>query len=894
MKNFRQLLLILAILVVSVRPGIAQSTGSDSVGFIADTILPKITGANLFLNEYFPQDIESGTGGVLDEAVDRANERLYVLTADQELNTYDIVTSTENGYTAPTGLLILNSIVHLNFPGKHIALSLDGRTGYIGSTGQVTAINLYPEYDYWVNPQYGLFSRSGEAVYWPAHSYQRTYPLPKGVYQSRDVAAMAVHPAGDRLYVFIDMDPNFKSLNINNGLLPSDLGNGLTAAQLPGALNSISDYGFLTYLDISPDLKVSEPNQPPAQFVTPFDIKKNLPGTAFIGVRKIAFSPDGNYALICAVGAQSPRVTPFGVMPTSDVGTGGTLVVDVRRYSDASIPTPPTALTNAYLGFIPDTEHGENTAKLRQEILDKGATIIHPDVVTLGITPVVAGAGYVGIEVIGAVASPVGAAGSLFGLPDAADLFDEADLNFDMLWKSYQDYGYMDAYYQLYPRDMVGASSVAINHVGNFGVVTMQDTNNLGLLNLSISDNDVEGYRPGYTPVDGDGNFGFYIAQGTGRTINGFDEALGGFLSTAEAPQTKTFSEWAYPQTVAFTSDDSRIFIGMANGGPTPNKTNQAGTADARALQYQVGLGPNSVFLSNSPPPGYVLAGNGGFESPRMVATLQSFASTSDSLSDQVKAYNRWNSLRPESQIDPHFADNEIVSMDSAHLTIPGTYFVSDPKIPNAGFFLPPSGAGYRLNTYGMPTDTTSLATRDVVTSLEQIGLLWSQLYYNPGNDRAPGSRPVPANMPSITRPYFIIGLLSQPGGGIINRKGQNPEPITGMSGDGNEADLPYLKLNSDGTFSDEAFNFLYSNGPNSPTTNTGKTNPAYFDHKNMEALIRLLLSDPNVTKIELDPAVITFLPADIRSDLLFSPHGSLTEPNSRRDMSNHMHVTFK
>jgi len=141
--------------------------------------------------------------------------------------------------------------------------------------------------------------------------------------------------------------------------------------------------------------------------------------------------------------------------------------------------------------------------------------------------------------------------------------------------------------------------------------------------------------------------------------------------------------------------------------------------------------------------------------------------------------------MRPLTQIDGHFAD-KVVSMDSAHLTVPGTPLPSDPNIPdsvNIGFFLPPSGVGYRVNTFGLPVDTTNFATRGVVTALEQIGLKWNQRYQWYLHQGTPSDK-----IPPITRPYLIIGLLSKPGGGII--KNQSQEPLNYKPVTGNEADF--------------------------------------------------------------------------------------------------------
>ena len=231
------------------------------------------------------------------------------------------------------------------------------------------------------------------------------------------------------------------------------------------------------------------------------------------------------------------------------------------------------------------------------------------------------------------------------------------------------------------------------------------------------------------------------------------------------------------------------------------------------------------------------------------------------------------------------------MSTDVLHLTIPGIAAPLDTAIPdslNFGYFIPSSGVGYRLDTYDMPGDTTNFATRAVVTALEQMGLDWDRRYRE--YLQAPRS-PTP-----ITRPYFTIGLLSQPGGGVI--KNQTEEALKYMPGNGSQVDFPYFT-----TGSDMPHDFVTTNEPATPTDNSGESDIG-FDKVNTEALIRLLLAQPRVTKLELDPFVLDLIPTNqadrsIRDDPRVAVHGRRRSPDSpafpteRRDLDNHMFVTF-
>lgn len=813
---------------------------ADSVGFIGDTLLPNVTSAEFPPgpdSSMFPQVVLPDAVSALDMAVDRANHRLYVLTR-QALKIYHI-----NIGAHPATLLFWQSVGIREKEGMRLCLSLDGRTAYIGGTGKVTAMNLYPEAIFTKKKLLGLIPAQSKTK--EAFEIRREFSFPEDL-KDRSVAAMGVHPAGDRLFVVIDMNASDKKLGVSNDLILGD----------SGAANKVlwpEDFGYITALHIAADVETSTSNGGKRELAPPINIRslvyKNR-GHVAIGPRSLTFSPDGNCAFIAAVGAQTPRATPFGVMPTSDDGTGGIVVLDVRP------PATPSDACAKYLGFIPTTEKGEKTAELRRQILQEGKKIVHPEVQW---------ARNKYLEALGQI--DLGGSNQFEALQSLSQFTVAAGVLASME-ESFKHYGNMQAYANLYPHDMVGASSVAINHRGDFGVVTLQDTNNLGLLALAPS-TEPAGYRTADEPP-------FYIEVGTAKAINGFDAQLG---NTAGQPgydsQLQPYA-WAYPQQAVFTSDDSRLYIGMAGGTPKADSTNKFGSADGFTLRAA-----RDRRDTDSPAAGYQLLGNVALKSPRLAVTLPGLASDHDQLSDQLKAYNRWNSLRVIANDPQGERKARLVSTDVDHLTIPGKPTAYTPGTLDAlkfGFLLPTSGLGYRRNTFGQPADATSFASRAVVTALEQLGQKWDNAYHQYLRSHA-----VDPDLP-ITRPYFLVGLLSQPGGGVS--RGPDGAPLKYSPNTGFEADFPYFKVDSDA-----AHDFVTTNGPASPTNNRGETKKG-FDLPNTVALVRLLLADPHVKKIELDPYIVDLVP-ELKGEPRVIPHGSRVIKNSRRDLDDRMFVTF-
>ncbi|ACB76347.1 hypothetical protein Oter_3067 [Opitutus terrae PB90-1] len=843
---FRSALVIWSLAALSVY---AQTPPpADGTGFIADTIEGTVASVNLGAGDEslaYLQTAIAPKSGILDLAVDRANRRLYVL-ATGSLKVFDI-----NSSTKPATLTIRHSV---DVSGRVLALSLDARTAFIGGKGKVTAINLYPEFAY----------GSGKWTTWDAYARVRPFTFEPEL----EVAAMAVHPAGDRLVVVFGNLVN--KLDLRNDLLRTDVNSGSkTLDQLKADGELPEDFGFITQLDISDEVQTRGATKAPPKFATPVGLKDLIyPQAVALGIRNLAFSPDGNYALLTAVGAGTPRATAFGIMPTSDEGTGGIVVLDLR-------PQPADKPWVRYLAFIPTTEREEKTTELRREVQREGWKIVHPQVQ------------WARNQYLSALGqAEVGIGSSFTALPTLTG-FTVAAIVLDEMERSYADYGYMQAYFNLYPRDMVGASSVAISHSGDFGVVTLQDTNNLGLLSVSLS-NVLTGF--GEVPLPPPPTDGapapeplppvlpdFFIKRGTGKSINGFDAALtfAPWVVALQQPQA-----WAYPQKAVFTLDDSRVFIGMAGGTPKADLTNRFGSANAVVLRAERDK-PDSIFAGTNPPPGYSLYQGPSFKSPRLAATLQSFDADADQLSDQLEAFNRWNSLRqlpgddPENSKKLALVSTSVDQLTNPAVPLPPTAFPDDAM--DKSFFLPASGIGYRCDDYALPRLTLNAGSRSAVAAIERLGRLWHEAYL----------------AGQVSRPYFVVGAISTPGGGPL--KGATGELLQYNVRNGFQVNFPYFS-----TKGDEPYDFVSSNGPNSPRDNSGDNygnKPSGFDKANTARFLALLLAENSVKKIEIDPAVRDVVEGVNFGDSRFELHGSRTptprENHSRRDLDSQMSVSF-
>ena len=866
-------------------PAVVTLVVGDGIAYFGDTLTNKLAGVDVSGDELevFSKEI----GPIRDLEVDRANRRLYALT-ESALHIFEIDPEGANAAINPVVSDSGPDVVSIS-GGTHLALSLDARTAYIATLGKVIAVNLYSE---------GHLAAGG-STHWEKYQNRREYPYSP---PERAPVAFGIHPAGDRLLLVTAAEKD--KVDVNNDLLRSDVGSGTRSEQLTDA-DLPSDFGYLLQLEIPSPARTVAPELEEPEFSAPVDIKRLIytepkaaggaPAVA-VGIKHLAFSPDGNCAFLPAVGGQTVRATPFGIMPTTDEGTGGIVVLDVRPRPEPETVTPTEGQSPeswvAYLGFIPTTERGEKTAELRGEIRKEGWRIVHPTVQWAR-----------NLYLEGEGAFGLGGSNQFIALTTLTQ-YTLGSIVLAEMEESFKDYGYMEAYARLYPRDMVGAVSLAINRLGDFGVVGFQNTNNLGLLTLS-SDDALPGYGGSNSPPD------FYIQRGTGKIINGFDQGL-------SAPSAESNYEWAYPQEVALSSDDSRLFVGMAGGVPSADLTNRFGHADAANLRVERDRA-DSVLAGTNPPPGYDLAAPQSlFRSPRQVATRQSHDADfdADGLSDQTEAFNRWNSLRvfPKDAKRVAMVDTEESAADlfpgsPVARSHPGKPFeLANPGKDDAfdkGFFLPVSGLGYRFDDQAQPPLALNAGSRSALNGVELIGRLWHDAYLKKED--------------GITRPYIVVGVLSRPGGGQLqNAQGEDLQYATR---NGFQVNFPYPSLDSDtDDLSDAPHDFVLSNGAATPRDNT-KENLKGFDVLHTAKFLQLLFAAKHqgrylATRIELDPAVRDLLtvPGDIPDidpglatkiasitakidfhDPRFSYHG-LREPRdntSRRDLDSQLAVSF-
>lgn len=823
----------------------------EAIGFVADTLRPALGGVFVptsGASETTVTPASSASGPTparfLALAVDPTSRRLYALSS-VGLQLYEVT-------VGEGGVQMVLTKTWTTLLGTHLALSPDARTAFIGARGSVTAVNLYPE---------GVYE-NGDSVWKPAYDdsgagHKRVFEF-VGQAAERNIVAMGVHPAGDRLFVVFAGSEN--KVHVNNDLLRSDVGNGTRADQLTDA-DLPDDFGFITQLTIAAPVQTDGPEPRKPTFAPPVDIKELIytaptqagrdPAVA-VGIRNLAFTPDGNCLLLTAVGGQTVRATAFGIMPTTDEGTGGIVVFDVRPRPEAVAGGPDLPWIE-FLRLIPTTEEGENTAELRAEIRRKGWQIVHPEVRVAQLLALTA-------EGINALAplNPFMAPATSVNNWLAADAYAR-------LQDSFEDYGYMEAYANIYPRDMVGASALAISHFADFGVVALQETNNLGLLSLPLLrgvGSDFDGYSVDRIPTD------FVIKRATGKTISGPAGTFGGLDNY----------RYAYPQNLAFSADETRLFIGMAGGPPRADLSNSFGLANTTVLQAEMGYA-DSPFAGNNPPPGYQLVSSGFLSSPRLVASAPNLDYDGDLISNQTEAFNRWNSLR-DIQVGNPGAMVGISNPDDAVNRVHWLY--PDPTQPQLvgldgigddawlrSFFLPLSGVGYRRDTAG---DSSGLvhgaASYGAVAAIERLGQRWHEAYLKG----------------EVDRPYFIVGLISTPGGEHL--RNVYGEEIQYGARNAFQVSFPYLALTPEATFTDRPHDFVPSNSPLAPaaagteldsTLSPGPRNNtdealAGFDALHVAKLLRLLTRERlhgrfAATRIELDPAVRHLLTQPALSD---------------------------
>ncbi len=610
--------------------------------------------------------------------------------------------------------------------------------------------------------------------------------------------------------------------------------------------DGIDDLGHLAIYEISGKV----PNRFDAEPLSRF-IRVPL-GIPLYQLKSMAISPDGNYVIIIARGDQGVKISPFGVRPETDNRTGGVIVFDLNTFSTLQV--------------FPTTLKGENTTFIERVIAIKGFYIKHPTVIA---QTLIANASQTAADAALGLRTTAGASFAGFALTEAL-VNEQIRQQFEEIYK---DYGPMAAYANAYPTDMVSGSAAAITNHGDFGLVTFQDTNNIGFLNLRPSD-DVRGYNFGNRPD-------FFFSAATKKIINALDLSFGinGILSTGGAAAFRT--GWFYMQEAAVTTDDSHAYIGMNGGISTGDNTNVFGLVNLNAVRREIALDFGISTQSGLPPlahvnlHGKVSVGDTSrpeFSSPRDVATFHGIDTDGDGLSNLLEAFNRFNDYRSV----PFGDKTQLVSTSVYNITDPSTTMVSNlfPFNHNdIGYFLPHSGVGYRYN-YNRHLDfTTNVGSSAAVTTLETVGREWYDMFLD--------------NL--VTRPYFLVTDMSHPGESLIQNELGEFRHFNVRNGF--QANIQYFRKESD-----DPFEFVLSNGPSSPLDNTIEGDPGDFDSVHTAALIDLFLDQDAVAKIVLDPRAVDIIGGDLVDNPRLEIHGS-TDPNfpfTRRDMDAFMMVVFR
>ncbi len=438
-----------------------------------------------------------------------------------------------------------------------------------------------------------------------------------------------------------------------------------------------------------------------------------------------------------------------------------------------------------------------------------------------------------------------GAGGAVFvgtrTLSNAAELA----AAYEFYAETYKNYGILSAYRDLYPQDMVGASGIGIHPLNNVGLVAMKSTNNLGI--LTVSQSSAPG---GYTGANRP-EFSFKTA--TEKTINN-TELLAG----------TDFYTFLSPVNVALTANGSGAYVGMVGGPPSVDKhvgyVNVNDLTNEIACQTATDLSGSAVSKNQL----RLIKPNRELGHSKHVATFLGNNADNDLLSDHVEANNRFNA-----------ASANLVSNTSA---------VEYNGDSDAGTFLPVSGLGYRHNG----SETANVGKPSLLTVIECVGRIWHDGYVNSLSEEE--------DSVYSSHPYFVIRDMSAPGWEDITADGVN---LYSSPREGDIMNILYFRKSG----SDDPFDFVPSNSGTEPVYNinaistSDEIDDSDFDKDATHELINLLLNQPEVTEIAVDPAAAAGLvPADgtLDSRIIIRGESDSLDPGSRRDMDAWFQVKVK
>jgi hypothetical protein len=286
------------------------------------------------------------------------------------------------------------------------------------------------------------------------------------------------------------------------------------------------------------------------------------------------------------------------------------------------------------------------------------------------------------------------------------------------------------------------------------------------------------------------------------------------------------------------------------------------GLMDLTTLDCELAL-KNEVELATSALSADMLLINGGaadaIRFPRQVTAFHPESTHGSlALSRHVNAYNAVHVRETLTQYPPPVAPSPIL--------LPQGNF-SD---PNQAALLPPLGIGYRMNER-RGRDQANAGIPSLIRLIERAGRQWHENYLDAGS-------------PADGRPYFVIGDLSAPDRGtLLGESGFLAAYAHPRLGD--IVTIQYFNLSG----TDEVFDFVLTNATG-PLDNSG-ANSTNFNRSLTHQLIDLLLAQPEVTEIALDPAV-AYPARDSR--ITARDAADTLNPGSRRDMDAGMQVRIR
>ncbi len=467
----------------------------------------------------------------------------------------------------------------------------------------------------------------------------------------------------------------------------------------------------------------------------------------------------------------------------------------------------------------------------------------------------------------------------------------------------FSNFGSLNAYREVYSNDMVGASAIEIASTGDHGLVSFQWTNNVGLLSLQPS-NSLSGYSTALSPFER-----IKINAATEKSTPLGDEQL---AQQAGFSPTQWDSIW--PTELSLTPDGTLGYVGLTDRDghygfvdifnttmelenlwyilsaqslsdlESEDNITPEITSDLKSLvnqRYNTGTDFSNAITSVTTltqdqdttirfrairsdntadiavtkdrfvlikPPGDTT------RSLKQVATLASTNADGDIVSDHVEALNRFNSVDDEDATETDTdegATAPVISMSPWSIT--NTLIYNDDF--SEGTALPISGIGYRHNA--IHDEPANFAEPTVIRLIERLGKRWHRHHLE--SDTGPFSR----------HSRFVVVDMSAPGWKAV----ENDDATAHFQHrTGQVFNLQYYKQSS----ADDPFEFVYSNNGTNPLDNSVLAPLSEFDFEATYELLKLLINSPEVTKIEIDPEVVSSTSMLVGVDLNLFSYGKL------------------